>query len=207
MVFANENDFWLVVGLFSLLGLAIGYLFAWLRRPQMWAYILRKVTKKNWCLLLLRVRGGQVVLAPVLQEGSRIDYGQMTFVTSDEFTNYFGSVACYAFDAEDCSPILFRKPKADDLETLKKARDPQRIKGLIMLIKALYQAMREDEMFNKIILGLVILGVIMLLVGLGVYFTYAGQSRMTDFLAQSIAQNPCFAQNANLTSQLTSMLK
>lgn len=205
--FESTNDFWMIVGIIGIFGIVVGYLVSWLRRPQMWAYILRKISKKNWVLLLLRSRGGQLKWAAVVHEGTIINYGKQTFIPSDEFVNYFGSIACYAFDAEDCSPIIFRMAQANDLDTMKKARDPMRVKNVIMLIKALYETMAQDEKLKIILYAIVGVGVLVLIGAALAYMSYAGQSRIMGFLAQEMASNPCFSGNANLTAQLTSLLR
>ena len=197
----SQEEIYLVFSVIFGFGLIFGYLANWAFQPANRAFLMRRLFGKNYVLALIRSRGGQLRFHAVKHDQPTLVVGSSEYVPNDEFANYFGSVPCYAFDAQDCSALSFRAPKPDDKDIWQKAREPSRLHSIFMQMKALYEALANKN--SKYLLwGIFIIGV--LVVGaLGfAYINYSETKKIGDFCIVELVK-----QMGNSSSTLVNQLK
>lgn len=144
-----------------------GFAFSWFMIPWNSASIKRLISRKNYVVIGVRKAGGQIVFHVKKHETPVIQIGDRAYTPMEKRVNFFGSVPCYLFNQEDIKPLNL-VPSEEVRDT---ARDSEHIAAVILLIKALYEALAMKKMeLIMLLLGACCLGALLNLGG--IYITY-----------------------------------
>lgn len=158
---------YLVIFLWAFVGAVVGFTVSWALAPVNRAFLMRKLTKKNWGLIELAQPGGQVSLGVVLRDKPMIAYRGGQYTPDDDSTYYMGSIPVWVFNSKDTHGISL-----DVKSPTEKYRDPSAIESMFMIMKAMYEALANKQaafliLLVEIAVGLALLGVIGALVNYG----------------------------------------
>ena len=182
----------IILGFFF--GLAFGWLLGYLLRPDMKAWMMRRITGQNYVVVMLRSRGGQVKLFATKHDKPTITYHDKEFMPIESEVNYMGSVPVYVFDEVTVHAVSLKGSVPE-----KKFLEPSHLSAVFMLTKALYEklANKKQEMLMWLCLIAIGVGVLTLITN---YLTFNEVGSLRGQIGFVASQVNNLTQSANSLS-------